>query len=381
MKTFSRILSYTATALVACAVTLFLCAGKTPGVSKLDQVEYLIENRFIGEADMEKAEDAAASAMISSLGDRWSYYLSAQEYADHKEQTENAYVGIGVTITADENEEGFLVIDVQPGGSAHEAGILTGDIIVSAGGETAKGLTVSELRNLIRGPEGTTVELEILRESEILPFRLERRQILTEVVSCQMLDGNIGLIAIRNFDARCAQESIAAIEALREQGATALIFDVRNNPGGYATELVELLDYLLPEGDLFRSVSYDGKEEVDTSDADFLDMPMAVLVNGNTYSAAEFFAAALMEYEAAVVVGEPTVGKGYYQQTIALGDGSAVALSTGKYYTPKGNSLADKGITPSVRVDVDEETASAIYYGTLQPADDPQIRAAIQALK
>ena len=119
MKTFSRILSYTATALVACAVTLFLCAGKTPGVSKLDQVEYLIENRFIGEANMEKAEDAAASAMISSLGDRWSYYLSAQEYADHKEQTENAYVGIGVTITADENEEGFLVIDVQPGGSAH----------------------------------------------------------------------------------------------------------------------------------------------------------------------------------------------------------------------------------------------------------------------
>ena len=144
---------------------------------------------------------------------------------------------------------------------------------------------------------------------------------------------------------------------------------------------VELLDYLLPEGDLFRSVSYDGKEEVDTSDADFLDMPMAVLVNGNTYSAAEFFAAALQEYEAAVVVGEPTVGKGYYQQTIPLGDGSAVALSTGKYFTPKGNSLAGKGITPTVRVDVDEETAAAIYYGTSKPAEDPQLQAAIKALK
>ena len=108
---------------------------------------------------------------------------------------------------------------------------------------------------------------------------------------------------------------------------------------------------------------------------------MAVLVNGNSYSAAEFFAAALQEYEAAVVVGEPTVGKGYYQQTIQLGDGSAVALSTGKYFTPKGNSLTDKGITPTIRVDVDDETASAIYYGTIKPADDPQIQAAVKALK
>ena len=380
MKTFSRILSYTATALVACAVTLFLCAGKTPGVSKLDQVEYLIENRFIGEADMEKAEDAAASAMISSLGDRWSYYLSAQEYADHKEQTENAYVGIGVTITADENEEGFLVIDVQPGGSAHEAGILTGDIIVSAGGETAKGLTVSELRNLIRGPEGTTVELEILRESEILPFRLERRQILTEVVSFQMLDGDIGLIAIRNFDARCAQESIAAIEALREQGATALIFDVRNNPGGYATELVELLDYLLPEGELFRSVDYTGKEKVDYSGASYLDMPIAVVCNQDSYSAAEFFPAAIQEYGAGTVVGTPTCGKGYFQYTYELSDGSAVGLSSGKYFTPNGKSLADVGIQPDVLVEVDKETDLAIYYGTLEPQDDPQIMAAAEVL-
>ena len=196
-----------------------------------------------------------------------------------------------------------------------------------------------------------------------------------------MLEGGIGLVKIDNFDARCAEETITAIEKLRSEGARKLIFDVRNNPGGFAEELVKLLDYLLPEGDLFRSVSFDGKEKVDTSDASFLDMPMAVLVNGNSYSAAEFFAAALQEYEAAVVVGEPTVGKGYYQQTIQLGDGSAVALSTGKYYTPKGNSLAEKGITPTVRVDVDEETASAIYYGTLQPADDPQIQAAVKALK
>ena len=380
MKTFSRILSYTATALIACAATLFLCIGRIPGATKLDQVEYLIENRFIEEANMEKAEDAAASAMISSLGDRWSYYLSAQEYADHKEQTENAYVGIGVTITAEESGDGFLVIDVQPGGSAHEAGILLGDIIVSAGGESVKGLTVSDLRNRIRGPEGTTVELEVLRESETLPFRLERRQILTDVVSWQMLDGDIGLIAIRNFDARCAQESIAAIEALQAQGATALIFDVRNNPGGYATELVELLDYLLPEGVLFRSVDYSGKEQVDYSDAAYLDMPIAVVCNQDSYSAAEFFPAAIQEYGAGTIVGTPTCGKGYFQYTYELSDGSAVGLSSGKYFTPNGKSLADTGIQPDVLVEVDEETDMAIYYGTLEPRDDPQIMAAVEAL-
>ena len=380
MKTFSRILSYTATALIACAATLFLCIGRTPGASKLDQVEYLIENRFIEEANMEKAEDAAASAMISSLGDRWSYYLSAQEYADHKEQTENAYVGIGVTITAEESGDGFLVIDVQPGGSAHEAGILSGDIIVSEGGESVKGLTVSDLRNRIRGPEGTTVELEVLRESETLPFRLERRQILTDVVSWQMLDGDIGLIAIRNFDARCAQESIAAIEALQAQGATALIFDVRNNPGGYATELVELLDYLLPEGVLFRSVDYSGKEQVDYSDAAYLDMPIAVVCNQDSYSAAEFFPAAIQEYGAGTIVGTPTCGKGYFQYTYELSDGSAVGLSSGKYFTPNGKSLADTGIQPDVLVEVDEETDMAIYYGTLEPRDDPQIMAAAEVL-
>ena len=195
-----------------------------------------------------------------------------------------------------------------------------------------------------------------------------------------VLADGIGLVKISNFDERCASESIAAVQKLQQEGAKKIIFDVRNNPGGYAEELVKLLDYLLPEGDLFRSVSYDGTEKVDTSDADCLDMPMAVLINGSSYSAAEFFAAALQEYQAATIVGEPTVGKGVYQTTISLGDGSAVALSTGKYFTPKGNSLTDVGVIPDVRVDVDEETAEKIYYGTLGYADDLQIQAAIQVL-
>lgn len=377
-----KLLVFGSYVLVAALATVIILAmvGMNPP-SKLDRLEALIDDCFIGEADSQTMEDAAAAAMVKATGDRWSYYISAKDYDAHREQEENAYVGVGITIVQQEDDSGFLISMVTDGGPAQEAGIAVNDLLIGVEDQDVRGMTTDQVGQLVKGKEGTKVTLTVLRKGENLTLSVERRRIEQPVAEGELLDEGVGLVRIYNFDARCAQESIAAIESLRAEGAKKLIFDVRDNPGGFASELVDLLDYLLPEGDLFRSVSFDGKEQVDTSDASFLDMPMAVLVNGNTYSAAEFFAAALMEYEAAVVVGEPTVGKGYYQQTISLGDGSAVALSTGKYFTPKGNSLADKGITPSVRVDVDEETASSIYYGTIQPGDDPQIQAAIKALK
>ena len=172
------------------------------------------------------------------------------------------------------------------------------------------------------------------------------------------------------------------IEDLKTQGARALIFDVRYNPGGYKRELVKLLDYLLPEGLLFHSEYYDGSSSKDWSNKACLDMPMAVLMNGSSYSAAEFFAAALSEYDWAVTVGSQTSGKGYFQTGIQLSDGSAVNLSVGKYYTPKGVSLAEVGgLIPQIPVDVDNKTAAAIYAGTIDPMEDPQILAAMEALK
>ena len=371
--------SYVLVAALATMITLAMVGMNPP--SKLDRLEALIQECFIGEADMETMEDAAASAMVKATGDRWSYYISAKDYDAHKEQEENAYVGVGITIEPQEEEQGFLVVMVTEGGPAQEAGIEVNDLLIGVEEQDVRSMTTTEVRELIRGEEGTKVSLTVMRQGEHMTLSVERRRIEETVAEGEMLENGIGLVRIYNFDERCAQESIQAIEKLRAEGAKKLILDVRNNPGGFAEELVELLDYLLPEGDLFRSVSYDGKEQVDTSDADFLDMPMAVLANANSYSAAEFFAAALQEYEAAIVVGEPTVGKGYYQQTIPLGDGSAVALSTGKYFTPKGNSLTDKGITPDVRVDVDEETSEAIYYGTMSVNEDPQIQAAVKALK
>lgn len=374
--------SYLLVAVLATLTTLTMVhleVGLKP--SKLEQLESLIEEKFIGEADPEKLEDAAANAMVKATGDRWSYYISAEEYESYREQTENAYVGVGMTIQSTEDGSGFLIVDVVPEGPAQEAGIRIQDLLIRVGDTDIRSLSAAEVRQLVKGEEGTSVSLTLFRQGTLETVSVQRRKVQTPVATFEMLDGNVGLVTIENFDERCAEESIEAIETLLKNGAEKLIFDVRHNPGGFASELVELLDYLLPEGELFRTVRYDGKEHVDKSDADCLEIPMAVLVNASSYSAAEFFAAALREYEAAVVVGEQTVGKGYFQTTYQLSDGSAVALSIGKYFTPKGISLADTGVTPDLVVPVEEEEAAGIYYGTLTPEEDPQIQAAVKALK
>ena len=374
--------SYVLVALLATVATLTMVQleiGLKP--SKLEQLEALIEEKFIAEADPEILADAAADAMVKATGDRWSYYIPAGEYEAYREQSENAYVGVGMTIQATEDGSGFLIVDLVSGGPAEEAGLQIKDLLIRVGDTDVRNLAASEVRTLVKGEENTYVSLTILRQGTNETISVERRKVKTPVATFEMLEDQIGLVTIENFDERCAEESIAAIETLLENGAEKLIFDVRHNPGGFADELVKLLDYLLPEGDLFRTVRYDGKEHVDTSDADCLEMPMAVLVNSASYSAAEFFAAALREYEAAVVVGEQTVGKGYFQITYQLSDGSAVALSSGKYFTPKGISLAETGVTPDVVVIPEEKEAEGIYYGTLQPQEDPQIQAAIRALK
>ena len=385
MKKVLRFLSYVLVAALATVITLAVVTfADIPdeGSSKLDQLADLIDERFIGEVDRTAMEDAAAVAMVDSLGDRWSYYIPASEYSAYLDQMNNSYVGIGVTIQVTEDNSGFLVTKVTEGGPAHEEGILAGDRIVAVAGQVVLELDVNATADLVRGEEGTFVDITVDRAGEELTFSVERRTIKTVVASGVMLDEDTGLVTIVNFDNRCAEESIAAIDSLLEQGATSLIFDVRNNPGGYAHELVKVLEYLLPEGELFRTVDYRGVEDVDTSDADCLEgIPFAVLVNGESYSAAEFFAAAMREYEVAVVVGTPTVGKGYFQVTYALQDGSAVGLSIGKYFTPKGVSLAEEGgIVPDVMAEVDEETFNAIYAGTLDPMEDPQVLAAMAAL-
>ncbi len=379
-----RILSYVLTALagaaIAVAVTVsIMLPGSVP--TKLESLENLILKCFIGDKDQTTMEDAAAHAMIASLGDRWSYYIPAKEVAAYEERMSNAYVGIGVTISARPDNGGLTILNVTPEGPADQAGLKANDVIVAVEGERFTSENMNEVQDKIRGEEGTEVQITVLRDAEEKTFSVKRMHINTPVAKGQMLENGVGLIKIVNFNNNCAKETIELIEKLKEQGAQKLIFDVRFNPGGYASELVKVLDYLLPEGELFRTVDYNGNENVDKSDASFLDMPMAVLVNDSSYSAAEFFAAALQEYEAGTVVGQKTCGKGYFQNTFYLPDGSAVGISVGKYFTPKGVSLAGVGITPEISVEVSEDVAAQIYSEQLEPMQDPQVLAALEALK
>lgn len=378
-------LSYILVAAAASVITMAMMmpdvlAPYAPGQTKLSALQQLIDERYIGEVDMTKLEDMAADAMIGALSDRWSFYIPKSEMESYQDQKNNSYVGVGITITQMEDGSGLKITQVTAGGSAEEAGMLPGDIIIGVAGQSLQDISLDDASALIKGEIGTQVVLTVLRDGTQMDITVTRRQIKTPVAVATLLDNGIGLIQIKNFNANCASETIAAIEKLKEQGASKLIFDVRFNGGGYASEMVTLLDYLLPEGDLFKTVDYTGKEAVEKSGASYLDMPMAVLVNGSSYSAAEFFAAALDEYDAAVVIGEQTSGKGYFQVTYTLPDGSAVALSIGKYYTPQGKSLEGVGITPEFVVPVDDKTAAGIYAGTIQPMDDPQILKAIEIL-
>ena len=371
------------TAVVAVCITLLVVTlVKDPGMRKLERLAGLIEKYHVDDPDMKAVYDQAAAGMVAGIGDRWSYYISAADMEAYNNSHANTYVGVGITVQEREDQTGIDVLYVTSGGPAQRAGILPGDVITAVDGVDTKKETVSQLVDRVAGEAGTNVVLTILRNGETIEFTVQRQVIDVIVAEGKLVNGNVGYIKINNFNEKCASETIAAIESVMGQGAECLIFDVRNNPGGYKDEMVKILDYLLPEGDLFKSVLYDGSVEIDKSDASCLRMPMAVLVNGDSYSAAEFFAAALEEYGWAIIGGEPTVGKGHMQTTFDLQDGSAVGLSIGKYYTPKGVSLADQGgLKPSVQVELSDEARVLLYSGLLEPEDDAQLQALIEEMR
>lgn len=349
---------------------------------KLDEIVALLNEVYVDGYDTDKLGDYLAQAAVAATGDRWSYYVSAEDYDAFVESNENAYVGIGVTVeSSDDLTDGVQITKVTPNSPAEEAGIEADDRIYAVEGETVESLGLDEAKNRIRGEEGTEVTLTILRGEKKFDVTVKRASVEVEVVKYSMLDGSIGYIKINNFEANSADRTIEAIDVLRGQGAKALVFDLRFNPGGRKDELVRVLDELLPEGPLFRSVDYKGNESVDYSDADCVELPMAVLVNGDSYSAAEFFAAALQEYDWATVVGTKTCGKANYQQTFRLSDGSAVAVSTGHYQTPHGVTLANVGVTPDEIVEVDNKTYLELYKEAVAVKDDAQLQAAIKAVK
>ena len=371
--------SYIATAMITCCLTIFLIQRQIPS-TKLITLENLILDLFPNEVDLTEIEDAAADAMVAALGDPWSYYIPASEYDRLMESVENSYVGIGITLTDARETGSFRVQAVIPEGPADQAGMRKDDVIIEVEGESVEGLSLTDISARIKGEEGTQVSITVQRQEETLTLSVTRNRINTVVAKGNLLNGTIGYVRIENFVARSAEETLAVIEDLIAQGATKLILDVRCNSGGYEDELVKILDHLLPEGILVSNSDKAGKTETFESDEEFLDMPMVVLVNEDSYSAAELFAAVLREYDAARIVGSRTVGKGYYQNLFRLEDGSAVDLSVGRYFTSEGENLEGIGLIPDVEVAMDDADYEALYYGILAQDQDVQLQAAVELL-
>lgn len=345
---------------------LYQMVGKE-GLSLLEGL-HLINEKFVGEYDEGEVVDAALEGMVEGLGDRWSYFLTEEEYEAQNQRRTNQYVGVGVTVNYT-SEEGLQIVEVTAGGPAEEAGLQPGELITAVDGFSLAGEARYEGANKIQGEEGTTVSLEVRgTDGQTRTVEVKRTKLETDPVSAEMLENNVGYVRLSNFYDRSADRLKEEVTRLQEEGATALVFDMRNNGGGYLSQLTDMLDFLLPEGPIFITRDRAGNEKVTQSDASCVDLPMAVLVNADTYSAAEFFAAELQEWGVAVIVGEPTSGKGYSQQTFELPNGSAVAISTGAYFTGSGTSLIGTGLT------LDKE----VY---LTDQGDAQLEAALELLK
>ena len=334
------------------------------------EIEKIINENYIGSVDDDTLFNAAASAMVRSIDDKWSYYMSPEEYAAYKLTSSNEYAGIGISVKQNDSGD-FEIFSVDSGTPAEAAGLTAGQLIVSVDGQPVADMTLSEMQELIRSKLNKDFPMVVSdKKGNEVSVTVACEIIYKDPVSSRMLDGNIGYIKIANFEAGSSEGTINAIERLVAEGATSFIFDVRNNPGGLLSELVSLLDYLLPDGDIFISVDKQGNETVKTSDKICLSSKMAVLVNANTYSAAEFFAAALQEYDWATIVGEHTTGKARSQITLELSNGGAVHISTHKYLTPDRVDLSEVG---GIKPDIEAVNTN----------EDPQIQlnAAINALK
>lgn len=344
------------------------------------QAYRLVTGKFVGEYDQRTMVESTLENMVTALGDRWSGYLDPQEAQQVKTARANTYVGIGVTV-GQEPEDGLEILRVTEGGPAQAAGLAPGEIIRGVDGQTITAENRADLVNAIQGEAGTTVTLEVEgTDGARRTVEVTRQEIHGLTAAWTMLADQVGLVSIQNFYSGTADLVRQGVEELQAQGARALVFDLRNNPGGYVTELTEILDFLLPEGTIFISRTNDGEETVYTSDAACVDLPMAVLVNAESYSAAEFFAAELREAAGAVVAGEQTSGKGYSQMLFTLADGSAISLSTARYYTGSGISLIGTGVTPEPLVGLSQEEAQRLLAGTLPPEEDPQLQSALAAL-
>lgn len=321
---------------------------------KINELAGYIHLYFYEDVDNEQLADGIYAGLLEGLGDRYSAYYTKQEYEDLQISAMQNYCGIGAGLAQDKDSMQVTVSHIYEGTPAEAAGLLDGDIIVMVEDIEAASMELSELVTYIRGEEGTSVHLQVYREGETdyLEFDVQRANIDLPTVESAMLDDGVGYIQILEFGAPTAEQFETAAKELTAQGMKAMILDVRDNPGGMVTSVAQILDDILPEGVLVYTQDKYGKRQDFTSDAEnSMDIPLAVLMNGNSASASEILAGAVRDYEYGTLIGTTTYGKGIVQTIYPFDDGSAIKLTTAKYYTPKGENIHGTGIKPDIELE------------------------------
>lgn len=322
---------------------------------KLNAIDSVLESFYFGDVDDETAKDNIYKAYLSSYGDKYTMYYTADEYKALKESTNGKFYGIGAVCQLS-GEGGVLLVDVYDNGAGYQAGLRSGDRVVNVDGRDITGMELSSAVALIKGDKGTSVTLEVIRGTERLTFSAVRDAVEAKTVSYTLLDNNIGYLSISQFEEVTTKQFKAAVEDLQSQGMKGLVIDIRNNPGGLLDTVVGMLKYMLPDGLIVYTEDKQGnRKEYKGQDNDEFNLPLAVIVNGNSASASEIFAGAIQDYGKGTIIGTQTYGKGIVQTVKPLTDGSALKFTIAKYFTPKGQDIHGKGVTPDMVVEYDTD--------------------------
>ena len=346
-------------------------------LSRLTEIMELIDEVYYQDYDEQTMLDGAAKGMAYSIGDAYADYYTPEEVLQQQQSNEGVYYGIGVQIIQGDN--GYCMITrVFEDSPAMEVGLQAGDEIRAVDGEDLYGLDLTAVSDRVKGAEGTAAALTVGRGEELFEVSVERRDVVQNRVAYRMI-GEIGYIEIASFYGDDVDGFRTALKELTGQGAKGLIIDVRNNTGGYLDDAVEIADMLLPEGIVVYSEDKNGNRTEYASDANCVDLPIAVLVNGYSASASEVLCGAIRDFEAGVLVGTQTFGKGIVQTQYSFKDGAALKLTTAYYFTPSGFCLHGEGLTPDYVIDNSDEAKANPY--TLQDEDDAQLQKALEVLR
>lgn len=368
---------------LACLATYMYLTSMMPSLvtkenfyDRITEVNKTIEQRYVGEADTDAAMDSLLTGYVSAV-DKYSTYLNEEEYASYTSQMNGKYSGAGITVKYISATGLLKIINVKSNSPAAQADIKIGDVIFKIGDKNVEEMSYEEAINLLRAENGTVINLSLLRGEQELTKSVTIGEYVTSSVEYEMIEADVGYVAISEFDNTTFDDFKKAVESLENDGAAQFIFDVRNNTGGSLTSVVNILDFLLPEGTLVTLKDNAGKETVHSSDANSFSKKYAVLINGSTYSGGELFAAAVRDFKAGTLVGETTYGKGYAQEIIPLSRG-ALYLSTKMYYPPNGENYDGVGVSPDVEAKLSAQLEDRFYE--LDYKEDTQIIAALNAL-